>query len=65
MIKKSTEMKFTLNLLKSWQKNLYFFDVNQLDQAITILPLLKAKKKFDQEGNFHFEKHKVFLYKGF
>jgi hypothetical protein len=27
------------------------------------LTITESKKKFDQEGNFHFEKHKVFLYK--
>ena len=25
--------------------------------------ILESKKKFDQDGDFHFEKHKIFLYK--
>ena len=27
------------------------------------LTITESKKKFDQDGNFHFEKHKIFLYK--
>jgi hypothetical protein len=27
------------------------------------LTITESKKRFEQDGNFHFEKHKIFLYK--
>jgi hypothetical protein len=44
-------------------KRTYFFDVKSTRGGDHYLTLTESKKKFDQEGNFHFEKHKIFLYK--
>ena len=44
-------------------KRTYFFDVKSTRSGDHYLTITESKKKFDQEGNFHFEKHKVFLYK--
>ena len=44
-------------------KRTYFFDVKSTRGGDHYLTLTESKKKFDQEGNFHFEKHKLFLYK--
>ena len=41
----------------------YFFDVKSTRSGDHYLTITESKKKFDQEGNFHFEKHKIFLYK--
>ena len=44
-------------------KRTYFFDVKSTRSGDHYLTITESKKKFDQEGNFHFEKHKIFLYK--
>ncbi len=44
-------------------KRTYFFDVKSTRGGDHYLTLTESKKKFDQEGNFRFEKHKIFLYK--
>lgn len=44
-------------------KRTYFFDVKATRSGDHYLTITESKKKFDQEGNFHFEKHKIFLYK--
>ena len=44
-------------------KRTYFFDVKSTRSGDHNLTITESKKKFDQEGNFHFEKHKIFLYK--
>ena len=44
-------------------KRTYFFDVKSTRGGDHYLTVTESKKKFDQEGNFHFEKHKIFLYK--
>tara|TARA_Y100000589_G_C27027841_1_gene577686 strand:+ start:591 stop:938 length:348 start_codon:yes stop_codon:yes gene_type:complete len=44
-------------------KRTYFFDVKSTRGGDHYLTITESKKKFDQEGNFHFEKHKIFLYK--
>ncbi|MBT3207296.1 MAG: DUF3276 family protein [Bacteroidetes bacterium] len=44
-------------------KRTYFFDVKATRSGEYYLTLTESKKKFDHEGNFHFEKHKIFLYK--
>ena len=44
-------------------KRTYFFDVKATRSGDHYLTITESKKKFDQDGNFHFEKHKIFLYK--
>ena len=44
-------------------KRTYFFDVKSTRSGDHYLTITESKKKFDQDGNFHFEKHKIFLYK--
>ncbi len=44
-------------------KRTYFFDVKATRRNDYYLTITESKKKFDDEGNFHFEKHKLFLYK--
>ena len=44
-------------------KRTYFFDVKSTKRNEYYLTITESKKRFDREGNFHFEKHKIFLYK--
>ena len=44
-------------------KRTYFFDVKSTRKDDYYLTITESKKRFDKDGNFHFEKHKVFLYK--
>ena len=44
-------------------KRTYFFDVKATRAGEYYLTVTESKKKFDNDGNFHFEKHKIFLYK--
>ncbi|MGQ8336894.1 DUF3276 family protein [Sunxiuqinia sp. A32] len=44
-------------------KRTYFFDVKSTRKDEYYLTITESKKKFDQDGKFHFEKHKIFLYK--
>jgi hypothetical protein len=44
-------------------KRTYFFDVKSTRKDEYYLIITESKKRYDQEGNFHFEKHKIFLYK--
>jgi len=44
-------------------KRTYFFDVKATRRNEYYLTVTESKKRFDQEGRFHFEKHKLFLYK--
>jgi hypothetical protein len=44
-------------------KRTYFFDVKSTRSGDHYLTITESKKKFDQNGDFHFEKHKIFLYK--
>ncbi len=44
-------------------KRTYFFDVKATRKNDYYLTITESKKKFDQDGRFHFEKHKIFLYK--
>lgn len=41
----------------------YFFDVRETKASDYYLTITESKKKFAEDGNFHFEKHKLFLYK--
>ncbi len=44
-------------------KRTYFFDVKSTKKGDYYLTITESKKIFDTEGTFHFEKHKIFLYK--
>ncbi|SMO44362.1 Protein of unknown function [Saccharicrinis carchari] len=44
-------------------KRTYFFDVKATRKNDYYLTITESKKKFEQDGRFSFEKHKVFLYK--
>jgi len=44
-------------------KRTYFFDVKATRNNDLYLTITESKKRFDGEGKFHFEKHKLFLYK--
>ncbi len=44
-------------------KRTYFFDVKSTRRGDYYLTLTESKKHFGRDGRYHFEKHKVFLYK--
>lgn len=44
-------------------KRTYFFDVRETRGADHYLTITESKKKYDEHGNFRYEKHKIFLYK--
>jgi len=44
-------------------KRTYFFDVKTTKRNDFYLTITESKKRFDPDGKFHFEKHKLFLYK--
>ncbi|MFO7865022.1 MAG: DUF3276 family protein [Salinivirgaceae bacterium] len=44
-------------------KRTYFFDVKATRRNDYYLTITESKKKFNQDGSFFYEKHKVFLYK--
>lgn len=44
-------------------KRTYFFDVKATRKNDYYLTITESKKKYDQDGKYHFEKHKIFLYK--
>jgi hypothetical protein len=44
-------------------KRTYFFDVKATRGEDYYLTITESKKIFDMEGNSHYEKHKIFLYK--
>lgn len=44
-------------------KRTYFFDVKSTKSSDQYLTITESKKIFDSENQFHFEKHKIFLYK--
>ena len=41
----------------------YFFDVRSTKAGDYYLPLTESKKFTDEDGSFHFKKHKIYLYK--
>lgn len=43
-------------------KRTYFFDVKSTRNNEYYLTITESKKKFSENGKFHYEKHKVFLY---
>ncbi|MFH0893080.1 MAG: DUF3276 family protein [Bacteroidota bacterium] len=44
-------------------KRTYFFDVKSTRSNDFYLTITESKKRFDQDGKYHYEKHKLFLYK--
>jgi hypothetical protein len=44
-------------------KRTYFFDVKATRRNDFYLTITESKKRFNREGRYYFEKHKVFLYK--
>lgn len=44
-------------------KRTYFFDVKSTKGNDYYLTVTESKKRFSDEGKFHYEKHKLFLYK--
>jgi hypothetical protein len=44
-------------------KRTYFFDVKSTRNEEFYLTITESKKRFEYNGNFHYEKHKIFLYK--
>ena len=44
-------------------KRTYFFDVKATRRGDYYLTLTESKKQFGKDGDFRFEKHKIFLYK--
>ena len=44
-------------------KRTYFFDVKATRKNDYYLTVTESKKRFNREGRFFYEKHKVFLYK--
>jgi hypothetical protein len=44
-------------------KRTYFFDVKSTRNEEFYLTITESKKRFEENGNFHYEKHKIFLYK--
>ena len=41
----------------------YFFDVKATRKNDLYLTITESKKRFNKDGKFYYEKHKVFLYK--
>ncbi|MDA3891730.1 MAG: DUF3276 family protein [Salinivirgaceae bacterium] len=44
-------------------KRTYFFDVKATKRNDYYLTITESKKRYEQDGKFHYEKHKLFLYK--
>jgi len=44
-------------------KRTYFFDVKATKRNEYFLTITESKKRIDRDGQQHFEKHKIFLYK--
>ena len=44
-------------------KRTYFFDVKSTRKNDYYLTITERKRRYDQNGNFQIEKHKIFLYK--
>ncbi|OQB81002.1 MAG: hypothetical protein BWX87_01015 [Bacteroidetes bacterium ADurb.Bin123] len=43
-------------------KRTYFFDVKRTRSNELYLIITESKKRFESDGNFFYEKHKIFLY---
>ena len=56
-----TETRFTLICPSG--KRTYFFDVKSTRGNDLYLTITESKKRFNNDGKYYFEKHKLFLYK--
>jgi len=64
--KRSSDSKFNQEIhskVVRAGKRTYFFDVKSTRNEEYYLTITESKKKFEDNGNFHYEKHKIFLYK--
>jgi hypothetical protein len=43
-------------------KRTYFFDVKSTQREECYLTITESKKRFNQDGSYFYEKHKIFLY---
>ncbi|NQU53867.1 MAG: DUF3276 family protein [Bacteroidetes bacterium] len=63
---KRTESKFNQDIhtqIVKAGKRTYFFDVKSTRNDEYYLTITESKKQYSDQGKFHFEKHKIFLYK--
>jgi len=63
---KKSESKFNQDIhsqIVRAGKRTYFFDVKSTRNDEYYLTITESKKRYTDQGKFHFEKHKVFLYK--
>lgn len=44
-------------------KRTYFFDVKTTKGNDLYMTITESKRRFDDDGRYHYEKHKLFLYK--
>ena len=44
-------------------KRTYFFDVRKTRGNDFYLTITESKRRYDEDGTFHYQKHKLFLYK--
>ncbi len=44
-------------------KRTYFFDVRKTRGEEHYLTMTESKRKYNDDGTFHYQKHKIFLYK--
>lgn len=44
-------------------KRTYFFDVRKTKSEEYYLTMTESKRKYNEDGTFHYQKHKIFLYK--
>src|SRR5210317_802641 len=63
---KNTESRFNqeihTNVVRAGKRT-YFFDVKSTRNNEYYLTITESKKRYTDQGKFHFEKHKIFLYK--
>lgn len=58
----NTQDEFYSKVVKAGKRT-YFFDVKVTRNNDYYLTITESKKKFDEDGNASFVKHKIFLYK--
>ena len=44
-------------------KRTYFFDVKATRGQDLYMTITESKRRFDEDGNVHYQKHKIFLYR--
>lgn len=63
---KKTDSKFNQEIhtqIVRAGKRTYFFDVKSTRKDEYYLTITESKKRYNDQGKYHFEKHKIFLYK--